>query len=112
MLRRFGCAFRVLRERGRRKGPGGCEDCAAEQNMARSLFYFRHVSLPHDYHFSAGVDPAFFVSKVSCFVSWRGKSLGCGAAPGQRRSEEQTYELQSLMRISYAVFCLKKKNTE
>src|SRR3546814_4559687 len=25
------------------------------------------------------------------------------------RSEEQTYELQSLMRISYAVFCLKKK---
>src|SRR3546814_5219939 len=31
----------------------------------------------------------------------------CGAAPG--RSEEHTSELQSLMRISYAVFCLKKK---
>src|SRR3546814_15028642 len=30
------------------------------------------------------------------------------AAP---RSEEHTSELQSLMRISYAVFCLKKKNT-
>src|SRR3546814_4476421 len=34
-------------------------------------------------------------------------------APGifgrQRRSEEHTSELQSLMRISYAVFCLKKK---
>src|SRR3546814_6311415 len=28
-----------------------------------------------------------------------------------RRSEEHTSELQSLMRISYAVFCLKKKNT-
>src|SRR3546814_6346253 len=27
------------------------------------------------------------------------------------RSEEHTSELQSLMRISYAVFCLKKKNT-
>src|SRR3546814_10883039 len=27
------------------------------------------------------------------------------------RSEEQTSELQSLMRISYAVFCLKKKKT-
>src|SRR3546814_1846092 len=27
------------------------------------------------------------------------------------RSEEQTSELQSLMRISYAVFCLKKKQT-
>src|SRR3546814_14197802 len=29
--------------------------------------------------------------------------------PGQVRSEEPTSELQSLMRISYAVFCLKKK---
>src|SRR3546814_7898958 len=28
------------------------------------------------------------------------------------RSEEHTSELQSLMRISYAVFCLKKKNRE
>src|SRR3546814_1159581 len=28
----------------------------------------------------------------------------------EQRSEEHTYELQSLMRISYAVFCLKKKN--
>src|SRR3546814_4484487 len=30
--------------------------------------------------------------------------------PGEIRSEEHTSELQSLMRISYAVFCLKKKN--
>src|SRR3546814_3087305 len=29
---------------------------------------------------------------------------------GKTRSEEHTSELQSLMRISYAVFCLKKKN--
>src|SRR3546814_6475823 len=28
------------------------------------------------------------------------------------RSEEHTSELQSLMRLSYAVFCLKKKNTK
>src|SRR3546814_5078023 len=36
-----------------------------------------------------------------------------GVRIGQRRrqrSEEHTSELQSLMRISYAVFCLKKKN--
>src|SRR3546814_5291567 len=32
-----------------------------------------------------------------------------GSAP---RSEEHTSELQSLMRISYAVFCLKKKKTD
>src|SRR3546814_4082643 len=31
-------------------------------------------------------------------------------ASGVMRSEEHTSELQSLMRISYAVFCLKKKN--
>src|SRR3546814_5520326 len=31
-------------------------------------------------------------------------------AGSKRRSEEHTSELQSLMRISYAVFCLKKKN--
>src|SRR3546814_2217462 len=31
------------------------------------------------------------------------------ACSGIRRSEEHTSELQSLMRISYAVFCLKKK---
>src|SRR3546814_6769906 len=31
-------------------------------------------------------------------------------AAGAARSEEHTSELQSLMRISYAVFCLKKKN--
>src|SRR3546814_8983038 len=39
-------------------------------------------------------------------------AAGRGAAPrsiGLVRSEEHTSELQSLMRISYAVFCLKKK---
>src|SRR3546814_2816411 len=36
----------------------------------------------------------------------RGPRLGLRRAP---RSEEHTSELQSLMRISYAVFCLKKK---
>src|SRR3546814_8102174 len=39
--------------------------------------------------------------------------LGAGSvATDSRRSEEHTSELQSLMRISYAVFCLKKKNTQ
>src|SRR3546814_7343946 len=36
----------------------------------------------------------------SASVSWRADDV---------RSEEHTSELQSLMRISYAVFCLKKK---
>src|SRR3546814_8717451 len=39
--------------------------------------------------------------------SLRDRLQGCSIL----RSEEHTSELQSLMRISYAVFCLKKKNT-
>src|SRR3546814_6969447 len=35
------------------------------------------------------------------------QGLCSGALPGSMRSEENTSELQSLMRISYAVFCLK-----
>src|SRR3546814_3562630 len=37
--------------------------------------------------------------------------LALHAQRAQPRSEEHTSELQSLMRISYAVFCLKKKTT-
>src|SRR3546814_8708924 len=36
---------------------------------------------------------------------------GDNADPVAHRSEEHTSELQSLMRLSYAVFCLKKKKT-
>src|SRR3546814_1112604 len=44
------------------------------------------------------------------------QNLGVRTAPVERRvlarSEEHTSELQSLMRISYAVFCLKKNNIQ
>src|SRR3546814_3159325 len=39
----------------------------------------------------------------------RAQPVGRNAQPHRTRSEEHTSELQSLMRISYAVFCLKKK---
>src|SRR3546814_8473238 len=54
----------------------------------------------------------------------RQRSAGCGGVAAdrragageiggeQRRSEEHTSELQSLIRISYAVFCLKKKKNK
>src|SRR3546814_8630433 len=42
-----------------------------------------------------------------CFLKPRGQRLAL-----IKRSEEHTSELQSLMRISYAVFCLKKKTTQ
>src|SRR3546814_5683969 len=40
---------------------------------------------------------------------WRQEA---GGGRGRDRSEEHTSELQSLMRISYAVFCLKKKKNK
>src|SRR3546814_952043 len=41
------------------------------------------------------------------------KVVICGpSGSGKSRSEEHTSELQSLMRLSYAVFCLKKKKNE
>src|SRR3546814_4710304 len=51
------------------------------------------------------------------FLAPQRNPVGDWPAPGREifndrmRSEEHTSELQSLMRISYAVFCLKKKKT-
>src|SRR3546814_1880183 len=49
---------------------------------------------------------------ASVAIAFRQVEIGIlGRQMGRlRRSEEHTSELQSLMRISYAVFCLKKKN--
>src|SRR3546814_6519937 len=53
----------------------------------------------------AAMPPGVECSGGSCGNTMAGfASLG-----GKGRSEEHTSELQSLMRISYAVFCLKKK---
>src|SRR3546814_3748411 len=45
------------------------------------------------------------------FIAWRDKRMTrrIARADTSSRSEEHTSELQSLMRISYAVFCLQKK---
>src|SRR3546814_9788574 len=60
-------------------------------------------------HGECGPDEPYAVVK-----EMDGSLEGCHAtredADAQVRSEEHTSELQSLMRISYAVFCLKKKN--
>src|SRR3546814_5255284 len=43
------------------------------------------------------------------FMGFRRSRMNTGQENRHSRSEEHTSELQSLMRISYAVFCLKKK---
>src|SRR3546814_4785711 len=45
-------------------------------------------------------------------VDRRRSGVAAGRADDRERSEEHTSELQSLMRISYAVFCLKKKHRQ
>src|SRR3546814_6589182 len=45
----------------------------------------------------------------TCYLEWAGKIPPQIEQVLVNRSEEHTYELKSLMRISYAVFCLKKK---
>src|SRR3546814_1498662 len=53
--------------------------------------------------------------RAEAMARLHGGARGGGSAAHQKhpwsRSEEHTSELQSLMRISYAVFCLKKKKT-
>src|SRR3546814_1465295 len=50
---------------------------------------------------------AFGMMVYAVVHQWRSVTNGSDGIAG--RSEEHTSELQSLMRISYAVFCLKKK---
>src|SRR3546814_7038098 len=60
------------------------------------------------------IDPNWLVSADYRFQYTGDTKLGTNVSgatiePDNMRSEEHTSELQSLMRISYAVFCLKKK---
>src|SRR3546814_6010654 len=70
-----------------------------------TLFRSGTVDLP-PVTVTADVVGGHFIQDYSAFLE------AFSAAPpdiNQQRSEEHTSELQSLMRISYAVFCLKKK---
>src|SRR3546814_10169424 len=65
-------------------------------------------------------DPAAILDEIECFAQCRFRNVvvtqrgdrGQATEVPASRSEEHTSELQSLMRISYAVFCLKKKKIQ
>src|SRR3546814_2407167 len=81
-LRRWRCWSTPVRPAPRRCWPAHCTTTAARESLAAAR-------------------------------SARGRCRRCcrWTMATRSRSEEHTSELQSLMRISYAVFCLKKKNT-
>src|SRR3546814_10300556 len=89
---------------------GGCLRPVPDRRSAA------HV--PDRWHRGAGRRPAFAHSQFKAQERTGQAAVRRAAQPGTRRadgpdrSEEHTSELQSLMRISYAVFCLKKKKTK
>src|SRR3546814_10366325 len=81
--------------------------CAARRQVVMAVAHAVAVA-------AFGVDPRVLVGAVDhahCRVFGH-DTLGeeRAVAEAVERSEEHTSELQSLMRISYAVFCLKNKN--
>src|SRR3546814_18101870 len=75
--------------------------CASDQDQADRLSRAGHRSSVRD------------PRRATRCLAGGGRQPGLRSRPARRadRSEEHTSELQSLMRISYAVFCLKKKKT-
>src|SRR3546814_6214923 len=53
----------------------------------------------------------FFLDEATAIAAGHRPCYDCRRRDYEARSEEHTSELQSLMRISYAVYCLKKKKT-
>src|SRR3546814_4142957 len=101
-------AARMARRVGARGGPATLVGRAGPRRAATPAAAGR-VDDPHQaLGGSAGLRPHPRGGRVD-------SRPGCTADPRDRpagRSEEHTSELQSLMRTSYAVFCLKKKNNE
>src|SRR3546814_8218309 len=86
--------------------PCAIELAAAEQHQAEAMIVVQRRGEPATARMEAAVlGPAAAVAGVELpHLLLRVEGIAV-------RSEEHTSELQSLMRISYAVFCLKKKTT-
>src|SRR3546814_9686910 len=83
-------------QQGGQRRHGEADQHAAEQELGGMAADI--IEQPHHGR-TARLDRIICVSRETEWELW---------AAGRERSEEHTSELQSLMRISYAVFCLKK----
>src|SRR3546814_9980787 len=85
------------------------ERLAGDVRVGRGRRTDDRIDLLHR-HVDLGFTQWLVAARGRCRCRDRGRfTFGCRS---RARSEEHTSELQSLMRISYAVFCLKKKNTK
>src|SRR3546814_4142828 len=85
--------------------------CIAEEVLrVKRPDVMRHLGLPHDEY---GFTARFRIAEVEGVEDVVGIRVLAGTRSGRAdtplRSEEHTSELQSLMRISYADFCLKRQ---
>src|SRR3546814_1010667 len=89
----------------------GSSDRRLESGVSRACQAPRHGRSVRREHFDRRPDRSRCLHR-RCLPAWLGAGRGLpGPAALLARSEEHTSELQSLMRISYAVFCLKKNNS-
>src|SRR3546814_3955283 len=99
----------------------GVQTCALPISISLSLARVLVISentralspstLPSDLAASRRAASSRSVRRLRTSAEVSGSPLKGNRRDAMVRSEEHTSELQSLMRISYAVFCLKKKNT-
>src|SRR3546814_7608866 len=80
-------------------------EVAGTKPAGRSLLAFRKSKL-------SSKELALFTRQLATLVEVAPLEEALRTLTRQSRSEEHTSELQSLMRISYAVFCLKKKKKQ
>src|SRR3546814_5877750 len=92
---------------------GGSVRSMPDVASARKRVTATQTSMISDHRISTAPGARIFgviwLPLLSCGGDARGGAPICNCQIQSRRSEEHTSELQSLMRISYAVFCLKKK---
>src|SRR3546814_8940877 len=87
--------------------PGGTSQCLVQMDRAAGGSHLRHLYAASDHSFlGLSIDDGGRFRIKPGDRHLRAVRLACRLS---LRSEEHTSELQSLMRISYAVFCLKKK---
>src|SRR3546814_2927693 len=101
VFRSRGPLSRHPRRRGRDAAPRPCPRDIVVRARAAPPYEGRHLIA--DLHGCSGLADVALVERALAEAA---------EAAGATRSEEHTSELQSLMRISYAVFCLKKKNKQ